>query len=181
MKKYSLIAMLVFTTIVFGSSKTFAQIENAQASTTVLISVNDFVTIDVESMAIGGLVAFNYVTADDYKDTKTENVPNSLIVSSSRSFGVLIKADGANFTDGINHIPVDVLTIKPAEGGTMSGIPKSLVLSTDDQTLVGVSWYGISLRLNLDYEIPAAKASSDILGKPPGNYIQTVTYTAVPL
>lgn len=181
MKKHFLIALLVFTTIVFGTTKTFAQIENAQATTTVLVSVNDFVTIDVESMAIGGLVAFNYVTGDDFKSTKTENVPNSLIVSSSRSFGILIKADGANFTDGINHIPVDVLTIKSSDGGTMSGIPRSLVLSTDNQTLVGVSWYGISLRLNIDYEISAAKASSDILGKPPGNYMQTVTYTAVPL
>lgn len=180
MKTNFVIAILALTATVFGT-KTYAQIDNPQAATTVLISVSDFISIDSRSMAVGGLVAFNYVSGDDYNITKTSNVPNSLIVTSNRNFGILVKADGANFTDGINNIPVNVLGITPADGGTMLGIPHKLSLSTDNQTLVGISWFGIALRLNLNYEISAAKAASHILGRPPGNYIQTVTYTTVPL
>ncbi|MBD3907124.1 peptidoglycan-binding protein LysM, partial [Chryseobacterium sp. C-2] len=93
------------------------------------------------------------------------------------------KAGGANFMNGTNLIPVNVLTIKAATAaGTMGGTKSAVVLSATDQTLVANAPLGSALTLNLDYTIPASKSSSsDILGKPAGTYTQTVTYTATAL
>lgn len=175
------IALLVTSVIVFGTTKLYAQIKTSKATTSILISINDFISIGTESVAIGDFVVSNYFSTDDYKNSKSENNSNSLVVTSSRNFGILLKADGRNFTDKINNFPVEIWTIKPVEEGALSGIPKTLNLSTMDQTLVGISSYGSSLILHLDYEIPTAKATSNIFGYPPGDYVQTITYTAVPL
>jgi len=180
MKKQLIIATLALGAIVFGTNN--AQAQNSTATTTVNIILADVISIDNGSVAIGGEVAFNYVTAEDYNTSTTVNVPNSLIVTSTKNFDVKVKADGANFTNGTNVIPVNVLTIKAATGGTMAGTQNSVVLSTTDQVLIANAPLGSALKLNLDYEIPAAKSSSpDILGKPAGTYTQTVTYTATAL
>jgi len=157
--------------------------QNHTATTTVNINLSDVISIDNGSVAIGGLVEFNYVTAADYNNgLGAVTVPNSLIVTSTKNFDVKVKAVGANFTNGTNNIPVNVLTIKAATGGSMAGTKNSIVLSTTDQVLIGNAPLGSALTLNLDYEIPAAKSSSaDILGKPAGTYTQTVTYTATAL
>ena len=105
-----------------------------------------------------------------------------MIVTSTKNFDVKVKADGANFSFGSNTIPVDVLTIKAATGGTIAGTQNTVVLSTTDQVLIANAPLGSALTLNLDYTIPAAKSSSsDILGKPAGTYTQNVTYTATAL
>lgn len=179
MKKQFIFAILTLGAFVFGINNVMAQ--NHTATTTVNIHLNDVISIDAGSIATGGLVEFNYVTAQDYNTTTTVNVPTSLIVTSTKSFDINVKADGANFEDGTNSIPVDVLTIKPVVGGTttMTGTLSNVVLSTTDQKLIENAALGSSLVLELDYEIPAAKSSSsDILGKPAGTYTQTVTYTA---
>ena len=119
------------------------------------------------------------MTATDYNTTKKVNVPTSLKVTSTKSFNVTVKAATANFSDGTNLIPVDVMTIQGATGGTMGGSRPSIILSTTDQVLIGAAPLGSALTLNLDYTIPAAESSSaKILGKPAGTYTQSVTYTA---
>lgn len=178
MKKQIIIATLALGAIVFGTNNVQAQ----TATTTVNIILNDVISIDAGSVAIGGAVDFNYVTAADYNSTKNVVVANSLIVTSTKNFDIKVKADGDNFTDGTNNIPVNVLTIKAATGGSMTGTQNSIVLSNADQVLIGNAPLGSALTLNLDYEIPAARSSSsDILGKPAGTYTQTVTYTATAL
>src|SRR5690606_10706423 len=120
-------------------------------------------------------------TAEDYNSDQTQNVPTSLVVTSTNSFNITVKANDANFVYNTNNIPVDVLTIQPVTGGstTMTGTPSDVVLSTTDQTLISGADLGSQVVLELDYFIPAAKASSsDILGKPAGTYTQTITYTA---
>lgn len=181
MKKQVIIAALAFGAFVFGTNNAQAQ---DQISTQVNIVLSDVISFESGSIANGGLVAFNYVTAEDYNSTLSVKVPKSLKVTSTKNFDVKVKADGANFTDGTNDIPVDVLTIKPVPGGTttMGGTPNDVVLSTTDQTLIGGADLGSNLVLDLEYEIPEAKSSSsDILGKPAGTYTQTVTYTATAL
>lgn len=180
MKKHLLIATFALGAIVFGTTN--AQAQNHTATTAVNIILNDVISIDAGSIAIGGAVDFNYVTAADYNSTKTAVIENSLIVTSTKNFDVKVKAGGANFTNGTNNIPVNVLTIKAATGGTMAGTQNQVVLSASDQVLIGNAPLGSALTLNLDYTIPQAKSSSpDILGKPAGTYTQNVTYTATAL
>ncbi|MBO6186718.1 MAG: peptidoglycan-binding protein LysM, partial [Chryseobacterium sp.] len=175
------IAALTLGAIVLGTNNAKAQ--NTTATTTVNITLNDVISIDAGSTAIGNTVDFNYATAADYNSDQTINKANSLKVTSTKNFNVKVKAGGANFMNGTNLIPVNVLTIKAATAsGTMGGTKSAVVLSATDQTLVTNAPLGSALTLNLDYTIPAVKSSSsDILGKPAGTYTQTVTYTATAL
>jgi hypothetical protein len=60
-----------------------------------------------------------------------------LKVTSTKNFNVKVKAGGANFMNGTNLIPVNVLTIKAATAaGTMGGTKNAVVLSATDQNLV---------------------------------------------
>src|SRR5690606_3922208 len=164
MKKQIVIAALTFGAILFGTNN--AQAQNTTATTTVNITLNDVISIDAGSTAIGNTVDFNYTTAEDYNSDQTVNKANSLEVTSTKNFSVNVKAGGASFVNGTNLIPVDVLTIKAATAsGTMGGIKTPVVLSSTDQTLVTNAPLGSALTLNLDYTIPAVKSSSaDILG-----------------
>ncbi|MCD1116554.1 peptidoglycan-binding protein LysM [Chryseobacterium turcicum] len=181
MTKQFAIAALTIGAIVLGTNNAKAQ--NTTATTTVNITLNDVISIDAGSAAIGNTVDFNYVTAADYNSDQTINKANSLKVTSTKNFNVKVKAGGANFMNGVNLIPVNVLTIKAATAaGTMGGTKSAVVLSAADQTLVANAPLGSALTLNLDYTIPAVKSSSsDILGKPAGTYTQTVIYTATAL
>jgi len=181
MTKQIVIAALTFGAIILGTNNVQAQ--NTTATTTVNITLNDVISIDAGSTAIGNTVDFNYATAADYNSDQTITKANSLKVTSTKNFNVKVKAGGANFMNGTNLIPVNVLTIKAAaSAGTMGGTKTPVVLSATDQTLVANAPLGSALTLNLDYTIPAAKSSSaDILGKPAGTYTQTVTYTATAL
>jgi len=181
MKKQIAIAALTIGAFVLGTNTVQAQ--NTTATTAVNITLNDVISIDNGSTAGGGTVAFNYVTAADYNTTQTVAQANALKVTSTKNFNVKVKAGGANFVNGSNSIPVDVLTIKAsAASGTMGGTKTDVILSVAEKTLVANAPLGSALTLNLDYTIPAAKSSSsDILGKPAGTYTQTVTYTATAL
>ena len=177
MKNLLFTAALTIGAIVLTSNT--AQAQNTTATTTVNITLADVISIDAGSAATDGVVDFNYVTAEDYNTTQTKTVANSLIVTSTKNFNVTLKADGANFVNGSDNIPVNVLTIKASAGGNMVGTENAVVLSTSDQVLIGNATKGSARTLNLDYEIPASESSSDkILGKPAGAYTQTVTYTA---
>ena len=180
MKKQIIIVALALVAIGLGSNKISAQ--SNTATTTVNITLADVISIDqTSSAAAGGVVNFDYSTAEDYNSDQTVNVPTSLVVTSTNTFDIDVKANGENFEFNSNSIPVSVLTIKPITSGTttMNGTPSDVVLTTTDQTLISGADLGSELVLELVYFIPAAKASSsDILGKPEGTYTQTVTYTA---
>ncbi len=181
MKNSIIIAAFALGAFVFGTNQAQAQEE---ATTTVNITLADVISIDAGSVASGGEINFNYVTAKDYNeglDAVTQE--NALIVTSTKNFDVKVKAGGDDFLYGtIATIPVDVLTISVSAGGTMGGTAAPVTLSSSDQTIVTNAPLGSALTLDLNYEIPAAKSSSSaILGKPAGAYKQTVTYTATAL
>ena len=183
MKKSFAITALTFVAIALGTNNVHAQTAPAAATATVSIKLQDVISIDPGSAAISETVNFVYNAAADYFADQTISKANSLKVTSTKSFDVKVKAEQSAFKSGSHEIPVNVLTIKPSTAsGTMGGTKNTVVLSTNDQTLVSGAALGSELTLNLDYTIPAAKAkSTDILGKPAGTYTQKVIYTATTL
>ncbi len=181
MKNFILSSAAFFAFAVLGTNTLSAQAtatSNA-AKTTVNIKLQDVISIDAGSVAAGGVVDFNYTNTTDYNSDKSVTVDNSLLVTSSKPFDVKVKADGADFIGpNSNKIPVDVLKIKTAAGGTMTGTPKEVTLSTEDQVLMSAAALGAKRSLNIDYTIPAEKAQTVLLGKAQGTYTQKVTYTA---
>lgn len=162
-------------TIVFG---TLHPAVAQQAKTQIGIVLTDVLSIDAGSAANGGVVDFHYETVADYNSDKMTTVPNSLIITFTKPFDLKVKANGANFENGTNFIPVDVLTIQRNESSNLSGTSSPVILSTQDQVLVSGVGHGSLLTLDLDYLIPQARSSSaDILGKSGGTYIQEIIYT----
>lgn len=182
MKKQVILSVFALGAILFGTINAQAQI-GPEVTTNVNLILEDVISFETGSVANGGAVDFTYSTPGDYNSTKTANVPTSLIVTSTKSFDIKAKANGENFTDGTNDIPVDVLTIRSLEGGTttMNGTHEEIELSTSDQNIISGADFGSELVLELEYEIPVQKSLDHILGKPAGTYTQTVTYTATAL
>ena len=104
-----------------------------------------------------------------------------MVVTSSKYFDVKVKANGNNFVNGSNVIPVNILQIKAVDGGTMVGLFNEITLSTKDQKLVWVAIQGAEKSLNIQYSISAENAARVLLGKPAGTYSQTVTYSTTTL
>ena len=181
MRKQIGIAALALVAFVFGTAKAVAQSVSNPASTTVNLKLSDVISIDAGSVAAGGIVDFNYLTSDDYNSAKNVTVANSLIVTSSKNFDVKVKAEGENFVNGSNVIPVFVLQVKAVSGGTINGSLKSITLSAVDQVLVSNAALGAQKSLNIDYSISAINASTFLLGKAAGTYTQKVKYTATAL
>ncbi len=180
MKKQIVIAALALGAIVLGTNTIQAQATTP--STTVNIILADVISIDAGSAATNGIVDFNYATSTDYNNAKNVMVPSSLVVTSSKNFTVKVKANGTNFMNGTNVIPVDVLQIKAVTGGTMvGGTLNTIMLSVADQVLVANATLGAAKTLNIDYSISAIKAQTVLLGKAPGTYTQKVTYSATAL
>lgn len=177
MRKQILFAVLTIGAIVLGTDQAKAQANTSTATTTVNMILSDVISMEASKSA----VTFTYDNAAAYNTDQKQSVADNLKVTSTKPFGIKVKANGANFVSGINLIPVDVLTIKPVAGGAkpMLGTPKDVVLSTADQVLISAAPKGSQVTLNIDYFIPSTESSSDkILGKPSGTYVQTVTYTA---
>lgn len=107
MKNQIIFTALTLGAIVLGTNTVKAQTGTTTApiSTAVNIILNDVISIDAGSVAIGGVVDFNYVTSEDYNNDKTATVANSLKVTSTQNFNVNVKAAGSNFSDGTNVIP----------------------------------------------------------------------------
>ncbi len=156
----------------------WANAQDNTATTTINIILADDISIDAGSAAAGGTVDFKYTTAADYHQTQHKEVKNSLIVTSTKSFDIKVKANGTHFVSGDDKIPVNVLQVKVVPGGTMTGNAREISLSPEDQVLVSGAGFGAQRSLHVNYSVPAEKAQKDLLGNPRGSYAQTITYTA---
>lgn len=161
-----------------GQEVNSSSVDSNQAHTVVNISLSDIISIDEGSAASQGIVDFNYVTTTDYNSAKNVIVPNSLVITSSKTFDIKVKADAENFISGSNFIPVDVILIKALSNGDLAGNLKEITLSTADQILIDNEPFGAQKSINIDYSISANKASTVLLGTAPGTYTQKITYTA---
>ena len=185
MKKQIIIATLAFGSILFGTNNVQAQGLTDDAITKVNISLKEVISIDPGSAAINGVINFLYDNALAYNSNQNWNVPNSLIVTSSRAFNIHVKANGDHFIGAFDKIELDVLTIIPtsgsANGMTALGL-NPVKLTNAYELLVDKAELGSAVTLDLDYFIPSTQSStSKILGKPADIYTQTITYTATTL
>ena len=176
MKKQIIIATLALGAFVVGSNNVNAQVS---AETKVNIILANVLSIETPATE----VTFTYDSALAYNTTQAHTVVGNLKVTSTTLFDIDVKAADLNFTDGINNIPVSVLSINPVVLGgttTMTGTRSNIVeLSTSDQKLITGAALGSELLLDIEYEILGSKsASADILGKAVGTYTQQVIYTA---
>ena len=181
-KEFLAVPLIGLLSVLFTSLKSQAQTNSA--TTNISIILTDVIAIDHESIALSQPVIFNYATVNDYNTSQTHRASESIRIISTKPYDLKVKANGESFTDGVNHIPISVLSIKPVQGGatTMEGTMNTIRLTTFDQNLVSNAPKGFKKTLDIDYHISELKASSsDILGKPAGNYSQTITYTAVAL
>ncbi len=184
MKKQIIISALALGAFVLGTSNVQAQTSlpigstSNSVSTTVNIKLSDVISID-SGAAVDGIVNFNYTTAAEYNTARNVPVPNSLVVTSSKDFDVKVKADGPDFVNGSNLIPVDVLQIKAsAEGLATAASFADITLSDADKVLITKAKLGAKRSFSIDYSISAEKAQTVLLGKPVGTYTAKVTYTA---
>ena len=180
MKKQIVFAVLTIGAIVLGTNNIKAQ-KTSTAATTVKMVLADVISMEAPAAT---QVTFTYDNAAAYNADQKQSVVDNLKVTSTKSFGIEVKADGANFISGANIIPVTVMTVKPVAGGTkaMGGTLSDVPLTTVAAPLVTGAAKGSQVTLNIDYFIPSTESSSDkILGKPAGTYTQTVTYTATAL
>lgn len=169
--------VICLTALCFGT----AAHAQTSAVANVTLVLEDVISIENGSTAAGDILDFSYKTSADYNSAKTVRRPAALMVTSTSNFEVKVKAAGAFFQNGENTIPVSTLRIRAVAGGTMDGQYKTLNLSSTDQVLVSDATAGTAKSLDIEYSITAAKAKTDIFGKRPGTYTQTVTYTAVAL
>ena len=161
-----------------SSSSSSSSIDSKPAHTIVNILLSDIISIDEGSAASQGVIDFNYVTTTDYNSAKNVMVPKSLVITSSKTFDVKVKADAENFISGSNFIPVDVILIKALSNGNLAGNVKEVTLSTADQILLDSEPFGAQKAIDINYSISANKAATVLLGTAPGTYTQKVTYTA---
>lgn len=177
-KREIIITAFTLAIMIIGANTALAQ----KATTTINLVLADVISIEPSSAANGGTVDFLYENVNDYNSEKTTTIPNSLIITFTKPFDLKVRANGENFENGSNFIPVNVLTIKRNESSQITGNSSPIILSTQDQVLISSANSGSKLNLDLDYIIPQARSSSsDILGKPAGTYTQKVTYTATAL
>ncbi len=176
MKKQITIFALTLGAIALGTNNA-----QAQATTTVNIKLADVISILPGSTSVDTPVSFEYNTAEDYYTEQKVSRAGGLKVTSTKKFDVEVKANDANFkSQGGGEIPVGVLKIVPNRSSSMTGVQaEGITLSTNNQFLVKDNPLGAEKTLDLDYIIPKEKSqSTDILGKPAGNYTVQVLFTA---
>lgn len=184
MKKQLLIGALSFVAILLANTSVKAQTAN------VTINLSDVISVDPNSTAgkAGEDIAFSYPTEASYRKDTTITKTNHLIITSTKAFDVKVQAGGPNFTGAGTAagatIPVNVLTLKVNASSNTGGTPapNGITLDGSVQTLITNAPLGSVKHVDVDYFIPKEKSSStDILGKPAGQYAQTVTYTVTAL
>lgn len=180
MRNIILVTVFTLVTAVFynaNAQETYG--DPVTAKTTVNINLSNVISIDAESsLASGGTVDFNFLTADDYNNGIAITVANSLIVTSTTDFSLSVKSEGAHFDKtGANGIPVSILSIKNVSNTESTPV----ILSTTNQTIVPRSKFGSLKSFDLEYEIPGTQAIAHLFGRSAGTYTQTITYIATAL
>jgi|SRR5690606_7210721 len=157
----------------------------AQTTANININLSDVISVAPNSSIHADPVRFQYKNEGDYNKSQTIVRNSYLIITATQTFDVKVKADGPNFIgEGIaagSLIPVNVLTVDASDNTDLPGAVISIInLSTEDQNIVTGAAKGNEKQLAIKYIIPQNKSQSlDILGKPSGNYVQTLTYSVV--
>jgi len=170
---------LLFLVLALSAKAQVIQSGTAQLS----IKISDVMSIDPSSSIHAEAVHFQYKNEGDYNHSQTIVRNSYLIITATQTFDVKVKADGPNFVgEGSaagSTIPVNVLTVDATDNTNFPGATISVVnLSTENQNIITGAERGSNQHVTIKYIIPQAMSQSpDILGKPGGNYMQTLTYS----
>lgn len=148
------------------------------------IQLSDVLSINPNSNINAEPVQFQYKNEDDYRKNQNIVKDSYLIITATQTFDIKVKADGPNFIGegkaAGSLIPVNVLTVDASSNDFVNATATVINLSTEDQTIISGASKGSERRMNIKYTIPESKSqSTDILGKPGGNYTQTLTFSVV--
>jgi len=150
--------------------------EQAGASAQELSSTAQVVVSDMAEIKVNHTeVALAFKTAQDYRNGVTVDLPAHFSTSATAPYDVYVQASSSNMSSGSNSIPVSILRISAAPGNTTNVTP--VTLKTTRQKLM-TAMPAIDHQSNIRYSIDAAE-SAKLLGKPPGAYTTTVTYSMV--
>lgn len=180
--KRNLISSAILVTFLSISFSLKAQTPRS-ITTKISINLADVVSISPNSNITTEPVSFQYKNESDYRQSKTIARDSYLIITATQTFDVKVRADGSNFigegSAAGSFIPVNVLTVEVSSNTDLPGATFSTInLSPADQNIITAAERGTEKHVTVKYIIPEAKSQSpDILGKPGGNYVQTLTYT----
>lgn len=175
MRKQLVIATLALGAFVLGTNNLQAQ--GSTAATNVNVSLSDVISIE----ALGGDVTFTYDNVAAYNADQNHTIQGNLRVTSTKVFGINVKAEQPNLVGPTQTIPLDVLVIEPKVNAIkpMDGLQPAFKLSIIENALIAGAALGSKLLLDINYFISSEKSSSSaILGKPAEPYTQYVVYTA---
>lgn len=180
--KSNIITSIFISTLLLISFSVKAQI--IQSGTAQLgIKISDVMSIDPSSSMHTETVNFQYKNEGDYNRNQNIVRDSYLIITATQTFDVKVKADGPNFIgegDAAGSlIPVNVLTVDATGNTDLLGATISTInLSTENQNIITAAERGSEKHVTIKYSIPQSKSqSTDILGKPGGNYVQNITYS----
>lgn len=127
--------------------------------------------ITISVISGSGTPNFTFNTISQYTNGITNINAVQLIISSTRSFNVTVKAATPNFMDGFSGtISTSTLSVRPYGGGYFTG------LSTTDNTIYSNIPSGYNITLGVDYNI-----NIGLSGYSAGSYSGSVIYTATQL
>ncbi len=122
-------------------------------------------------------ITFTFASPADYQLGKSQNMPNHLLISNSRSYEVYVKSGSSFFTlNGVpSAIPASILQIENGAGET-AVITRSL--STTPQAILSNAPPVVNRNVSIQYKIPPEKTGL-LFGRTTGNtpYLLTVIYS----
>ncbi|MBZ4192461.1 hypothetical protein [Niabella beijingensis] len=120
-------------------------------------------------------VTLSFNNLNDYQEGVSASLNNALTISKTTAYDVYVKASSSSLVNGSNTIPVGCVSISSSTGDP-SVTP--VTLSSTAQKILSASAPVIDRQVGLQYSIAADKVPQ-VLGKPPGTYNTTITYSFV--
>lgn len=120
-------------------------------------------------------ISMSFTSLSDYQNGVSSGLNNALTISKTTAYDVYVKAASSNLVNGSNTIPISCVSI-----GSPSGDPgvENITLSATAQKIITAAAPVIDRQVGLRYQIEADQVAQ-AMGKPPGTYSTTITYSFV--
>jgi hypothetical protein len=128
-----------------------------------------------EIVANQSTINLNLNTPASYQQGISRDMPAHIRVSKTTPYNVYLRSTSAQFSNGVNQIPLSILRIGPMAGETDVN---TVNLSTTAQLLLNSANPVIDRDVSLRYSIPASETSK-LLGKPSGSYTANIVFSFV--
>jgi len=128
-----------------------------------------------EIVANQSTVNLNLNTPANYQNGISKDMAAHIRVSKTTPYNVYVRSTSAQFSNGVNHIPLNILRIGPMADETDMN---TVTLSPTSQLLINSANPVIDRDINMRYSIPASETSK-LLGKPSGSYTANIIFSFV--